>query len=77
MGAVERGECKGESATRKEKNWERKEVTDEEFQIELRAAQIWAEAEHEGRPISEIKAKAQAVREWGEYKQKSRKVKLF
>lgn len=52
-------------------------MIDEEFQIELRAAQIWADAQHRGEPISEVKAKAQAIRERKEHKRKSKKVRLF
>jgi hypothetical protein len=45
--------------------------------IELRAFEIWAEHECEGRSISMLKAMSQAVREHREQQQRTRKVRLF
>ena len=48
-----------------------------EHKIDLRTDEIWAEHYYSGKHISEWKARSQAVREWREQQQKSRKVRLF
>jgi hypothetical protein len=52
-------------------------MTKTEHKIDLRTDEIWAEHYYSGEHISEWKARSQAVREWREQQQKSRKVKLF
>lgn len=51
--------------------------TKAEHEIELRAYEILAEAYYEGREICAWKAFSQATREWREYSQRTKKVKLF
>ena len=51
--------------------------TKAEREIELRAVEIQAEGYFEGRQISWWKALSQATREWKEYSQKTKKVRLF